>query len=170
MSETLLESAKKTAAFLESQKEEWLPVWKDVAEYIVPRKGRLTEGGVASRTSQAKKIIDGTATRAIRILAAGMQGGLTSPAHPWFRLRLVDKDLMEFAPVRLWLDDVEHRIYNELAHAGFYQAAHSMYSELAAFGSADMYMASDAVKPFIDHMRSQFFQKVPVSRHLPEKT
>ncbi|SIO36776.1 portal protein [Halodesulfovibrio marinisediminis] len=148
MSQSLLKAVRTTSAFLEAQKQDWEPAWRDVAHYIVPHKGTFGFSDSGSTSRFSKKIIDGTASRSIRILAAGMQSGLTSPAQPWFRLRLVDRDLMEYAPVRLWLDAVENRIYNELAHAGFYQAAHSMYSELAAFGSANMYMASDEKRPF----------------------
>lgn len=148
MSQALLKTVRNTAAFLEAQKNDWEPAWRDVAQYIVPHKGTFSYAESEGAGRFSKKIIDGTASRSIRILAAGMQSGLTSPAQPWFRLRLVDKDLMELSSIRLWLDAVENRIYNELAHAGFYQAAHSMYSELAAFGSADMYMASDVQRPF----------------------
>ena len=149
MSQTLLKTVRNTARFLESQREDWEQAWQDVADYIVPRKGRIHASSGREQVKGANgKIIDATASRALRVLAAGMQSGLTSPAQPWFRLRLVDRDLMEYAPVRWWLDDVEARIYNELAHAGFYQSAHSMYAELAAFGSADMYMASDVQRPF----------------------
>ncbi|MEZ6853869.1 portal protein [Halodesulfovibrio aestuarii] len=148
MSQSLLKAVRNTAVFLEAQRQEWESAWRDVSYYIVPHKGTFSFSDSGSSARFSKKIIDGTASRAIRILAAGMQSGLTSPAQPWFRLRLIDKELMEYAPVRLWLDDVESRIYNELAHAGFYQAAHNMYSELAAFGSADMYMASDEKKLF----------------------
>lgn len=146
MSQSLLKTVRNTSAFLEAQKQDWEKAWQDVTQYVVPHKGTFSGFGRKARFNS--KIIDATASRAIRILAAGMQSGLTSPAQPWFRLRLLEKELMEYAPVRLWLDAVESRIYNELAHAGFYQAAHSMYSELAAFGSADMYLASDETKPF----------------------
>lgn len=148
MSQSLLKTVRNTSAFLEAQRQDWEPAWRDVSQYVVPHKGAFSFSGSGGSARFSTKIIDGTASRAIRILAAGMQSGLTSPAQPWFRLRLMERDLMEFSQVRLWLDEVENRIYNELAHAGFYQAAHSMYSELAAFGSADMYMASDDQKLF----------------------
>ncbi|MCT4536306.1 portal protein [Halodesulfovibrio sp.] len=148
MSQSLLKTVRNTSAFLEAQRQDWEPAWRDVSQYVVPHKGVFSFSGSGGSARFSSKIIDGTASRAIRILAAGMQSGLTSPAQPWFRLRLMEKDLMEFSQVRLWLDKVENLIYNELAHAGFYQAAHSMYSELAAFGSADMYMASDDQKLF----------------------
>lgn len=147
MESTRLKKARETVAFLESRRSGWEPLWRDIAEYVVPYKGRF--GSASSREPdrgerRGGRIIDSTATRAVRVLAAGMQGGLTSPARPWFRLRLADRDLMEFGPVRVWLDDVEGRVYNALARSNFYQSIHGMYTELGAFGSADLYHAHDA--------------------------
>jgi hypothetical protein len=39
-------------------------------------------------------IFDSTGTRALYTLAAGLMGGLTSPARPWFRLGTRDPKLM----------------------------------------------------------------------------
>lgn len=140
-----LKEAMQTVQFLENSRFDWEEQWKAIAEYIVPRKGWFTgqpvSGGSYGRARNGK-IIDGTATRAVRVLAAGMQGGLTSPARPWFRLRLTDRELMEFGPVRVWLDDVESHLYNALARSNFYQAVHGMYTELGAFGSANLYQES----------------------------
>ncbi len=140
-----LKQARETVAFLETQRAGWEAQWQDIAEYVLPRKGRF--GGTAASDAGGERrggrIIDATATRAVRVLAAGMQGGLTSPARPWFRLRLADRDLMEFGPVRTWLDDVENRLYAALAGSNFYQSIHGMYTELGAFGSADLFHEAD---------------------------
>ncbi|MFV0347299.1 MAG: portal protein [Halodesulfovibrio sp.] len=146
MESTRLKKARETHSFLESQRTSWESHWREIAEYIVPRKGRFTGSSQHEADSGERRggrIIDATATRAVRVLAAGMQGGLTSPARPWFRLRLEDRDLMEFGPVRMWLDDVETRIYGALARSNFYQSIHGMYTELGAFGSADLYHETD---------------------------
>ncbi len=140
-----LKQAREAVGFLETQRSGWEAHWRDIADYIVPRRGRF--GGMAlwhteNGERRGGRIMDATATRAVRVLAAGMQGGLTSPARPWFRLRLPDRELMEFGPVRVWLDDVEARIYNALARSNFYQSIHGMYTELGAFGSADLYHES----------------------------
>lgn len=146
MESSRLKQARETVAFLEAQRSGWESQWRDIAEYVVPRKGRFSGKGSWEPDNgdrRGNKIIDSTATRAVRVLAAGMQGGLTSPARPWFRMRLADRELMEFGPVRTWLDDVENRIYSALARSNFYQSIHGMYTELGAFGSADLYQESD---------------------------
>lgn len=147
MESSRLKQVRETVSFLESQRTGWEHQWRDIADYVVPRKGRFGSAATWETESGQRrggKIIDATATRAVRVLAAGMQGGLTSPARPWFRLRLADRELMEFGPVRAWLDDAEKCIYNALARSNFYQSIHGMYTELGAFGSADLYHETDA--------------------------
>jgi hypothetical protein len=81
------------------------------------------------------KINDNSAGRYLRVLAAGLQSGLTPPSRAWFTLRVPDDDLMEYGPVKEWLYLVQMRVYNEFARSGFYPAIHSVYGDLAAYCS-----------------------------------
>ncbi|MFV0421688.1 portal protein [Oleidesulfovibrio sp.] len=156
MGTTTLEEAREVAAFIESERTGWESSWREVADYVLGFDGASggiggqQDGGSHPASSQGGKtgsrIIDATATRALRVLAAGLQGGLTPPARPWFRLKLADKALMEFPQVRYWLGDVEAEIYRALAGSNFYQSSHALFTELAAYGSADLYMESDPVR------------------------
>jgi hypothetical protein len=130
---------------LEQQRQEWAVTWKDIRDYILPRRGAFFNEGQRPNQGEKRgsKIIDGTATRCLRKLAAGMQGGLTSKSRPWFRLIIPDSDLMEFAPVRRWLDEVERRMYRVLAIGNFYAATHTMYQEAAGFASAVLWADED---------------------------
>jgi hypothetical protein len=53
--------------------------WKDLNDYILPRRGRfqLTDRNRGDR--RTKNIIDSTATFAARTLSSGMMSGITSP-------------------------------------------------------------------------------------------
>ena len=130
---------------LEAQRESWLDQWREIGEYILPRRIMfVTDGQQPNRgESRQSRIIDSTASRAIRMLAAGMQGGLTSPARPWFRLRLTDSDLMEWSPVREYLNVIEREIYRILAGSNFYSAVHTVYTDLAGFATAVLYEEED---------------------------
>jgi len=123
---------------LEEERDTWIPHWQEITDYVLPRKGEYLTSGSIPNIGKKKhsKIIDGTATRALRVLAAGMQGGLTSPARPWFRLKLPDEDLMEFGPVRVWLHDVFVKMRDVFNRSNFYTSIHSIYSELGGFGTA----------------------------------
>src|SRR5690348_16420428 len=71
--------------------------WREIADYLLPRRYKwLITPNQASRGSPInQRIIDNTATRALRVLAAGMMSGITSPGRPWFRLTLDNTDLAE---------------------------------------------------------------------------
>lgn len=117
---------------------QWRSLWKEIAEYVIPERGRYLSTSEDKRNEGAKKhqkIINGEAKKALRTLAAGMQGGLTSPSRPWFTLALSDEDLMEFEPVKFWLHDVRNILLDIFARSNFYDATHGAYMELGAFGT-----------------------------------
>jgi len=64
---------------------EWRAHWKEISDYMIPQKGRFLMSPSEKQNRGNKvnsRIINGTAKKALRTLAAGMQGGLTSPARP----------------------------------------------------------------------------------------
>jgi len=128
---------------LEQEANTWVPHWQQLSDYLLPRKGRFLGDQPNDGDRRNRNIIDGTATRALRTLAAGMQGGLTSPARPWFRLGLQDKDLMEFGPVKQWLHIVRERMLAMFSGSNFYNVVHSLYQELGGFGTGAMIVEAD---------------------------
>lgn len=123
----------------------WKEHHKDLADYLLPRKARFLNDDTTPNNGDKRNenIIDNTAGRAIKVLAAGMQGGLTSPARPWFKLGLPDKDLAEFGPVKIWLDDVRRGMMYVFSRSNLYNVIHSMYAELGTFGTAAMLIEED---------------------------
>lgn len=114
----------------------WLPQWREISQFIMPRTGRflLTDQNKGDKRYNA--IIDSTGTRALRVLAAGLMAGMTSPARPWFRLSTPDTDLMEYGPVKLWLALVTEKMRNIFARSNTYRSLHTMYEELGCYGTA----------------------------------
>ena len=62
--------------------------------------------------------------------------GMTSPARPWFRLAIADRDLMENHDVKMWLQTVTDIMRDIYAQSNTYRVLHQMYTELGAFGTA----------------------------------
>lgn len=122
-----LEELKKVRQPYESQ-------WREQAEFIEPTRLRLTtaDGKPLSRS----KIIDSTATFALRTLQSGMHSGITSPARPWFRLTTDDPDLKDFAPVKEYLSVVEQRMREVFQGSNLYTAFHTGYGDLGQFGQS----------------------------------
>lgn len=128
---------------LKEERRSWEAHWREISEYILPRKGQFNREQTNDGKQRGGRIVDSTATRSLRILAAGLQGGLTSPARPWFRLGLGESDAADRNDVRKWLGDVEKIMYRALACSNFYSCIHSLYTELAGFGTGLLYCEPD---------------------------
>ncbi|MBW1989418.1 MAG: head-tail connector protein [Deltaproteobacteria bacterium] len=123
----------------------WESLWQDCADYVLPRKNDITTEQTQGRRRNTK-VYDSTAINANRILAAGLQGGLSSPSRPWFRLGLEDEDLVQFDPVKTWLETVERIFTQTFYRSNFYTQIHECYLDLGAFGTPCVYVEHDPRK------------------------
>lgn len=132
---------------LREDQQSYISHWVEVRDYMSPRSGKYLHTDtdeVSDRgTKRGNKIINGVAYDAGRTLAAGFHGGVTSPARPWFALALANKDVMNYAPVKRWLDRVRDIILLVMARSNFYNSMHSLYNEMALFGTTAMIIESD---------------------------
>ena len=135
---------------LKTERASWWSHWKEISDYLLPRSGRFFTQDRDKGNKRHNNIYDSTGTRALRVLAAGMMSGMTSPARPWFRLATADQDLMKYGPVKLWLNDVSNLMHSIFQKSNTYRALHSMYEELGAFGTAASIVAPD-FKNIIHH-------------------
>lgn len=110
--------------------------WKEISTYLLPYNGRYFSQDRDKGWKRFNAIYDSTGTRALRVLAAGMMSGMTSPARPWFRLSTADPELNNYQPVRVWLSDVTRIMLDVFSRSNTYRALHTMYEELGAFGTA----------------------------------
>lgn len=128
---------------LKTERSSWFGHWKEISDYLLPRSGRFFVQDRNRGQRRHNNIYDNTGTRALRVLAAGMMSGMTSPARPWFRLATADEDLMKYAPVKLWLNDCSNLMHAIFQRSNTYRALHSMYEELGAFGTASSIVVPD---------------------------
>lgn len=128
---------------LRNERESWMAHWKEISDYLLPRSGRFFVEDRNRGDKRHNNIYDSTGTRALRVLAAGMMAGMTSPARPWFRLTTSDPQLDESAAVKAWLADVTRLMQMVFAKSNTYRALHSMYEELGAFGTASTIVLAD---------------------------
>lgn len=125
---------RKNALWME--RSSWVPHWAELSRYILPRAGRFLTTDRNKGRPRDDDIYDNTGTQAMRVLASGLMAGMTSPARPWFRLTLPDSELSERHEVRAWLDKVSDLMRAVFNSSNTYRALHSMYEELAVFGTA----------------------------------
>jgi hypothetical protein len=144
MSVELRERLDQRYTALDLERSTWVPHWRELSEYIMPRRGRFLWSDVnKGNTNHYNKIIDNTATLAARTLAAGMMAGVTSPARPWFRLGTPDTDLVKFSPVKQWLYDVEKIMRDAFQKSNIYNGLHQLYAEKGTFGTGAMAILED---------------------------
>lgn len=109
--------------------------WRELSDYILPRRSRFLTTDRNKGTKKNTKIIDSTAGQALRILASGMQAGITSPARPWFRLATTDTGLNEMDTVKTWLFETESAMRRVFAQSNIYNSLQVCYEELGCFGT-----------------------------------
>jgi hypothetical protein len=128
---------------LKSERSSWVAHWKEISDYLLPRNGRFFVQDRDRGQRRHNNIYDSTGTRALRVLGAGLMGGATSPARPWFRLATADPELMAYAPVKVWLNDVQRAMLDVFQRSNTYRALHTMYEELGAFGTGASIVMDD---------------------------
>ena len=123
----IVRKLRKRSAALEAERQPWMKDWRILAEHFLPhRMFSLSEGDKANdpRTGGLNnKLYDSLSIRAMRVLAAGMQGGMTSPARPWLRLTLegidVSEDMLKIARQNATQDNLSGRIdFRQASGAG----------------------------------------------------
>ncbi len=123
----------------------WWTHWRELADYFLPRRYRwLITPNMQSRGSPINQhIIDNTGTFAARNLASGLLSGKSSPARPWFKLKIGRLDSTQTTPVSLWLAECERLMRLVFQESNFYNSIAVLYYDLVVFGTATMLIYED---------------------------
>lgn len=129
-----------------ASREAWMHDWMTVTEYVDPARGRFDGEGTKTTTKKRSraKIINGTATKCVRVATAGMSSHMTSKARPWFNLTTPDPAMGQIQDVRVWLDNVTTILRDTLAKSNFYKAMPVCYTEDLSYGVAAMMIVENA--------------------------
>jgi hypothetical protein len=122
--------------------------WRELGDYLLPRRTRFWTGDRNKGGSRNQKILDSTGRFAMRTLASGLHAGLTSPARPWMKLTTPDPKLAEFEPVKEWLHEVTTRMLTVFAQSNLYNALPIVYGDMGTFATAAMGVLEDSVDLF----------------------
>jgi hypothetical protein len=143
MQPTELDKLNQRWQLLKNERSSWWGHWSELSRYLLPRNGRYFSQDRDNGWQRNNALYDSSATRAVRILAAGMMSGMTSPSRPWFKLAVSDPDLMSQAAVKIWLNQVTEQVQDVLARSNAYRVLHTLYEELGVFGTGAALMAED---------------------------
>lgn len=128
---------------LRLERESFIPHYRELAEFVKPRRGRFTVEDRNKGDKRYQSIINSRATRAHKIATAGMVAGTMSPVRPWFQLETTDIELMEHRGVKDWLFSVEQVIRSIFNESNFYSMAPIMMGECILFGTGAMSHVDD---------------------------
>nr|DAG07714.1 MAG TPA: head to tail connecting protein [Caudoviricetes sp.] len=141
--ETLKEQLQKQQAQLTNDRSSFDPHWRELSDFINPRGSRFLVTDVNLDDRRNTKIVDPTATLAARTLSSGMMSGITSPARPWFKLATPDPDMMDYGPVKLWLEVVQRRMNEVFNKSNIYQSLPLLYASLGNYSTGAMAVLED---------------------------
>lgn len=120
---------------MQQERASWWSHYQELSNFILPRSGRFFVQDRNRGERKNNSIYDSTATRSLRVLAAGIMSGATSPARPWFRYATQDPEMMNSVPVKIWLEKATRKALDICAKSNTYRALHSSYEELGVFGT-----------------------------------
>lgn len=128
---------------LESERASFITHWRDLGNFILPRRPRFVLGDQNRGERRNRNIIDSTATKAVRTLKSGMMAGMTSPARPWRKLTIADQELAKDEGVKQWLYDVNEKMEAVFHRSHLYNSLPVLYGDCAVFATGAMLMEED---------------------------
>lgn len=117
--------------------------FKELSEYLDPRRGRFQIDDVNKGDKRFKNIINNAAGRYLRRAVAGLHAGVMSPSRPWFNWTLLDKDLLQDSDVKSWLELFRDIILLVFGQSNAYNMSPVLLRELLVFGTGCMTHVDD---------------------------
>lgn len=112
--------------------------WQLIAQLFRPlRKGMGMDD--PSSAIRAIRPLSSDQIKALQNFAAGLYGTLTNPTQRWFGFKVPDRELSNWHPARVWLDQATDITLSSFSNSTFYDASLQVYSDLAGFGNAPTY-------------------------------
>lgn len=124
----------KREAQLDVAYQEYLPLWRDLADYYLPRSSRFLISESNKKPKFSSKILESSTILAIKNFSSGMFSAATNPAQDWFKFGIKGFNAKENENVKNWcasVADLFRRIYND---SNVYKNLPMCYGGLGAFG------------------------------------
>lgn len=128
---------------MENERSSFIPHYRELSEYMLPRRGRFMLGDRNKGGPKYKSIINSAATQAIKVSRAGLMSGVMNASQPWFALATENADYMQSQAVRVWLDQVSKKLNSVFNKSNLYNMAPVMLGELITFGTGAMSHVDD---------------------------
>lgn len=139
---------------LDLNRSSYMTHWRDINSFLAPRTGRFMATDVNKGQPKHQHIYDNTASRAHRVLVAGLMAGSSSPARPWFRVTTPDPEMAEGAAVKEWLFKLSTLMRLIFAKSNTYRALPQIYRELSGYATAATIIEPDFENVIHHHMQT----------------
>lgn len=144
MSKALIKILNTRLMALKSERSGMVDWWRELSDYHLNHRGRfLNEGSQQNKRKRNTKVVNNKSRLAGRTLQGGLMAGITSPARPWFRLKVSDKSLANSIAVSVWMGEVEELMREVFSASSLYRSLLSSYLELGVFGTSAIAIYED---------------------------
>lgn len=133
---------------MKDRRESFEDHWRDIADHVMPRSYRWLDEEWSKRGNKAnKKIIDPTATLALRAMEAAFSASITPTSRPWKKLS-VRGPLGKSYAVKTYLEETSEIMDAAILDSNFYQEAGKLYAMTGLFGTGAMLIEEDEEEDF----------------------
>ena len=120
----------------------WEPFFRDVRDYIRPRKQNVDSSGHINAERHTNKMFDSSAPEASRIMAMSMQNALVPQSVVWFGLSIPSGHALSYLnkvpTVRRWFHDVTQKMFFSMHESNFYTAIGEAFLDFTSFGTINV--------------------------------
>ena len=127
---------------LKSDRILWEPFFRDVRDYIRPRKQQIDSSHHIAGERHTNKMFDSSAPEASRIMAMSMQQALVPQSTVWFGLSIPSGHelyaLNREPSVKRWFHDVTESMFYSMHESNFYTAIGESFLDFTSFGTINL--------------------------------
>ena len=117
----------------------WEPFFRDVRDYIRPRKQKVDSSEHIVAERHTNKMFDSSAPEASRIMAMSMQNALVPQSVVWFGLSIPAghrlSALNDEPSVKRWFHDVTQKMFYSMHESNFYTTIGEAFLDFTSFGT-----------------------------------
>jgi hypothetical protein len=120
----------------------WEPFFRDVRDYIRPRKQKVDSSTSTIAERHTNKMFDSSAPEASRLMAMSMQNALVPQSVVWFGLSIPSGHqasvLNKDQQVKRWFHDVTQKMFFAFHESNFYTAIGEAFLDFTSFGTINL--------------------------------
>ena len=124
---------------LKQRRTQWEPFFRDVRDYIRPRKAKVDSSVFQYGQPSTNKRFDSTATEANRLLALSMQNSLCPSSVIWYKLKIPEAhpmaELNDDPEVQAWFNAAMEKMFYTMHQSNFYSVIGEAFLDYTSFGT-----------------------------------